>query len=399
MKLFLQYGYGMKQYTLDLAKLWNETNVIMSPRDTTAQQCSDWGKLFNDAGCNTYFDPQCFYPDNDVYNLPNYSYWNFANYHSLNKNIKKLLENVKHYNNEINSKIYLLPCNYKSYDDNWCKDYIKFAKMISETSKDVMGDKPRYLTLLMPSIFLLQKDEIYDNFVDSLSKLDIDGFYVLAEAFKSNYLIEEPSWVSNVLYICASLKLSGKKIIYGYGNHQLLPLALANIEAMASGTWVNVRTFNNRFIQDNSPKSRNIWVYHPHALSEYKLEFLDLAYNHGYLSSVFPETADYMGENINKLISSKVSPSSSGFKERDSFIHYLRCLSHQVEVLNTKSYSFTFSTYEMMLNTAESEISRLENLGFIHNERSFKSYIDINRSAIHRLDQKFGFALKMDWNK
>lgn len=33
MELYLQFGYGMKQLSIDLAEKWGKATVILSPRD------------------------------------------------------------------------------------------------------------------------------------------------------------------------------------------------------------------------------------------------------------------------------------------------------------------------------------------------------------------------------
>lgn len=170
---------------------------------------------------------------------------------------------------------------------------------------------------------------------------------------------------------------------------------------MASGTWQNVRSFTNRFIDSDidDQKRRSTWVYYPEALSEYKLSFMDWAFNNGYLLSMKSKDKDFMDESINKIFQASVSPSATGFKESDAFKHYLYCLKHQIELLNKNSYREAFSSYEMIMTTAEREIEILEKVGVYAQTRSFKNFIDVNRAAITRLNSNHGFALEMSWDE
>ena len=230
-------------------------------------------------------------------------------------------------------------------------------------------------------------------------ELNVDGFYIVAEALDKKYLIDSPMWLSNVLHLCATLKIAGKKVIYGYGNHQMLPLALLRVDAIASGTWLNVRSFTNRFVDTDEQKRKSTWVYYPESLSEYKMSFLDWAYNTGYLSTMKSGDKSFMDENYNKLFQSSVAPSATGFNETDAFKHYLCSLRHQIELLDKATYNEAFDSYSIILTTAEREIERLEKNAIFAQARSFKNFIDVNRAAITQLDRSHGFALKMSWNQ
>ena len=46
MQLYLQFGYGMKALTIDLAKKWGGVSVILSPRDMSPKQLEAWSKDF-----------------------------------------------------------------------------------------------------------------------------------------------------------------------------------------------------------------------------------------------------------------------------------------------------------------------------------------------------------------
>ena len=46
MNFFLQFGHGMKQMSIDLAKKWGEATVILSPRDIKPDQLAQWSPSF-----------------------------------------------------------------------------------------------------------------------------------------------------------------------------------------------------------------------------------------------------------------------------------------------------------------------------------------------------------------
>lgn len=401
MELFLQFGHGMKALTLDLSKKWNSTSVILSPRDTTPEQLTAWSVEFHKAGIKCYFDPQCYCPKSELKRLSQYSYWDSnlnTNLQQGNTIIDQRIQEIKKYNDIVKSETYILPSILNDYDPSWAKRFMLQSKRFVDAGHKYMGDKPLFATLALPKGFLVQSENTIEPILQEILDLDVDGFYVIAEALERKYLTDNPMWLSNILYICAAIKISGKKVIFGYGNHQLLPLSLLKADAMASGTWLNVRSFTNRFIDTDEQKRKSTWVYYPEALSEYKLSFMDWAFNHGYLASMKSKDKDFLDENINKIFQSSVPPSATGFNETDAFKHYLCCLRHQVSLLNRPSYQETFKSYEMLLTTAEREIERLEKCGVYAQARSFRDVIDVNRAALTQLDKGYGFLLKMSWD-
>ena len=50
MELYLQFGYGMKGITCELSRKWQETYVILSPRDISPLNLANWSGQFRQAG-------------------------------------------------------------------------------------------------------------------------------------------------------------------------------------------------------------------------------------------------------------------------------------------------------------------------------------------------------------
>lgn len=408
MKLFLQFGYGMKGLTLDLARKWGglSTSVILSPRDMGPGQLRAWSRDFEKANVQCYFDPQCYCPKQRSGKLPEYSYWNShfgtvvdSTGLRIEGQIDDQIKKIKGCNDIANTKAYILPSILQDYTDAWEYQYIARSQKIIESAQMNMQDKPIYATLALPKNFLLQRGDHIETFLEKICSWNADGFYLIAEAPEKKYLVDNPIWLSNILHICATLKLNGKKIIYGYGNHQLLLLSLVKVDALASGTWLNVRSFTNRFVGGNEQKRKSTWIYYPEALSEYKFSFLDMAGAMGVLSSMRPKDEDCLDEQTKILFDGNVPPSQTGVGETDAFRLYLCCLKHQVELLDKSSFKETLLAYQMILTTAEREIERLEGNGVFAQTRSFKDFIDVNRSAITLLQRDQGFALKHSWNQ
>ncbi|MGV2391402.1 MAG UNVERIFIED_CONTAM: hypothetical protein LVR29_34725 [Microcystis novacekii LVE1205-3] len=100
------------------------------------------------------------------------------------------------------------------------------------------------------------------------------------------YLVNDPMRLVNLMDLCAGIRLRGLTCIVGYASHQLIPLVLAKVNAIASGTYLNVRNFTtDKFDQANDELKESLFGILPNCLSEYKKEFLDLAKKAGVLAN------------------------------------------------------------------------------------------------------------------
>lgn len=403
MELYLQFGYGMKGITCELSRKWQETYVILSPRDISPLNLANWSGQFRQAGTQCLFDTQCYYPDATSPNLLQYTYWDS----SLSEKLlhlsdkgwtKQFLQKVKVYNDKAETTGYILPSIMEPYEDNWEKRFFTRTKNLVEAANEVyQKNKPIFMTLALPAKLLQGREENIEQLMNKLLKLDVEGVYIIAEPPEGQYLVDDPAWVYNILKICAMSKLARKMVIYGYGNHQMLALALTKINALASGTWLNLRHFTNRFREAEDIKRKSKWVYYPEAFSEYKMAFLDWAYNQGHKDALTPRDKVFMDDSFRKIMKADIQPSQTGFNERDSFIHYLMALHHQVELLRGNSYEEVLAAYEMMLNAARIENERLEKIHVYPQTRGFSEIIDVNRAAIEKLNEGYGLPLTMEW--
>ena len=88
-------------------------------------------------------------------------------------------------------------------------------------SADAMRDPAQIATLL-----------------ERIESWQVKNFYVVCEHPSGDYLVEDPNWLTSVLDLIAGIRL-----LIGYCNRQVLIAALSKANAIASGTWMNVRSF------------------------------------------------------------------------------------------------------------------------------------------------------------
>ncbi|NBH83363.1 hypothetical protein D7X88_11480 [bacterium C-53] len=398
MDLYLQFGHGMKQIAIDLSREWKGTTVILSPRDISPEQLRTWKGGFDKAGVKTLFDPQFYYPKSNHPGLLKYKYWDASFGTKLEGNNtfeEELIQAILEYNDIAGCNSFIIPSAMYEYDEGWINRWRKQCeKLINATKKYVIG-KRYILTLAFPENLLLQKEMEIERIIEEIEKYEVDGFYIVAYQPQKKYLVDTPMWLSNLLQICAAIKLSGKKVIMGYGNHQLLCLSAAGVDGMATGTYLNVRHFFNKFEKDDVIQRKSIWYYYPAAMSEYKMGFLDVAYNAGVLQQMKP-TKD-MDKGFVDLLFAGALPSATAFNETMAFKHYIHCVKIQVQNVSRETYQDTVAANEVMLEMAMRRIEYMEKNGVYAQARSFKDIVDVNRAALQRLDKVRGFQLKHEW--
>lgn len=397
MELYLQFGYGMKEISKDLLKKWGSGTVILSPRDTEPDQMQKWAREFRKVKGNHLLDPQLYYPKADHHRLTSHDYWPETFVTSLftgGKALKDVLKKLKDFNNASQTTGYILPGVYGTINEDW----FNVHESIVDASVGIMGDIERLATICIPSDCLRLKEEQLEAIISRTEDWNVDGYYIVAEHPNSQYLVDDPVWLSNLLVLCSGLKLQKRRVIVGYCSHQMLCLAAANVDAIASGTWLNVRVFGQHKFhedEDESTSRRAKWYYCPQSLSEYKIPFMDIAYKKGILGRMAPDPA--MNNDYPTVLFSGALPSSTSYKEGNAFRHFLHSLHLQCKNALRPTFRETVGAQEVLLATAEKYIRMLHANGIRGQDRDFANIIDVNRAALTILEDTRGFVLERQW--
>ena len=395
MELYIQMGHGMQSMSKELINEWGSGNLIISPVNIEQNKLCNFAKSITSIGGNVLFDPQMFYPKEGHTKLQAYDYWLQSNV-SITPDAGNLAINreLLRINNLIGSSQIILPGIEMKEND------IEYGlKWMSESAKYFSDktEKPLFATLCLYSE-TIRNASLIESLVERLKSVPVEGFYIIPAPSNGEYIVSDPLWMIGILKLITCLKLSKKKIIVGYTNHQGLVYSLANADGIASGNYMNTRSFiPSRFKipKDNDVKHKSTWYYFPMAFSEYKVAFLDVAMQRGFLDNFMPQ-----GEFINKyssMLFSGAQPSSTNYKEPNSFKHYLHCLKLQCDMLTKESYKDTFDTYEFMLNSAENHIKKFKKRGISGQNRDFAPAIETNRVAMCANDEDYGLKLHLDW--
>lgn len=395
MELYLQMGHGMQAMTQELVGVWGHGIVIISPVNIIQDKLSTFSEKIQSKGGQVIFDPQIFYPKDGKDKLQAYDYWpaegmSVTSAEDNNSINKELL----HLNTEISSSAIILP-GIEITEEN-ARDRIKLMKenaafFSAESNKTLLATLYLYPETIRNRAFI-------EGLVEELKSIPVDGFYVIPHSPNSEYIVSDHLWSINMLKLLTCLKLANKKVIVGYTSHQGLIYSLANIDAIASGNYMNTRSFEPGKFKSNNDKDikrKSTWYYLPSAFSEYKATLLDVAMQRGYIES-FSTKGEFVND-YSAMLFKGAQPSSTNYNETNSFKHYLHCMKVQCEMLTKETYAETYDTYEFMLNSADNQVKELKKHGMTGENRDFAPAVETNRIAMCANNEDYGLKLKFDW--
>ncbi len=397
MELYLQLGHGMQGLSQELIKKWGNGTAIISPVNLPQEKLLQFSTKMHLLGGDILFDPQMFYPKEGHIKLQAYDYWpgegcsitSVSTHENINRELLRI-------NNSIGTSMIILPGiemkeDTFEYNLEWVSDSAHYFSQ--KTDKELIGTVCLYPETIrnIASIEML---------TEALKQLPVSGYYIIPHPSNNEYIVSDPLWVIGMLKLISCLKLSKKKVIVGYSNHQGLIYSLAHADAIASGTYMNTRSFvpgKFKSPKDDDIKHKSTWYYLPSALTEYKAALLDVARQRGYFDMFFPQ-GEYKNP-YSEMHFKGAQPSSTNYNETNSFKHYLHCLRLQCILLSKKTYVSTYSAYEFMLNAAENQIKDIKKHGMSGQNRDFAPAIEANRIAMCANDEDYGFRLRLDWDK
>jgi len=400
MQMYLQYGFGMMEHCRHLIEEWNGGTVILSPRDLNKGQLTKLAKdIHTIPEGRVLLDPQFYLPHADHARLCKHEYWpiNYStNAFWQGPPLTDLLAKLYDLNNSLNSEAFILPGLLATrIDDNW----LETQRAILAGATALNSCIPLYATIALSADATCNNDQVV-RLMEEAEKWSPAGYYLVFEHPNGNYLVEDANWLANTIDIAAGLKLKGAKVVVGYCNHQMLLASCAKVDAICSGTWMNVRSFppgKFRVSYDEEIKQRATWYYCPQAFSEYKIPMLDLAHRLHILSQLQP-TNGFNNTYIAALFSG-AQPSSIGFTEREAFRHYLHCLRLQAGDSSRATFDDTVAKQTTLLDAAETLLETLAKSGIMGQKRDFRVNVDINRSALAAFVSTRGPVLRHRWSK
>jgi hypothetical protein len=398
MEMYLQFGHGMMAHTRELIRNWAGGTVVLSPRDLEVDQMQRLSSDVIRLNGQPLLDPQCYVRTADHHRLITHAYYQIYQSQSTNVIISgggaaRILRELAALVLPLGITRHILPGLLGNpVDEAW----FAFQERIIEEAPAHFGENPVLATVALSAESMADEDQV-EAVVERAAQWQVDGFYVIAEN-PLPYFTDNPLWLANLLILCAGLRLLDKRVIVGYCSHQMLCLAVANVNGMCSGTWLNVRSFSRgKFMMpaEDDVSRRAVWYYCPHALAEYRLPFLDLAKRMDILDEL--RSAPNLGSTYADPLFAGPDPSIVNWGEQRAFRHYLTCLHSQARRTRRDTYENTLEYNLNLLTTAETAIRRYRAHGIYGQNRDFDAFVDVNRGALTYFDRARGHQMRRRW--
>ncbi|MBU4511347.1 hypothetical protein KJ830_09920 [bacterium] len=401
MELFLQMGHQMKPHSLELLSKWGEGTVILSPKYMTLKQMKIIANDIQQRNGSVLVDPQFYMPRTSQEKLHLHSFWpqeyntnTFFNGRGVKEMINILLNE---YIYPLEASAFIIPT---LYLENTNEDWNNITERTISSLSNFQLSIPKYLTVCVGEE-LLKNEENTHLLIEQLENYPVNGFYIIPTHPNNSYLVENVSWLLNLLDLVSSLKLSGKKVIVGYSNHQLLFLSLAKVDAICAGSWLKTRMFPLGDFNENSDEQgggrRSIWYYCPQALSEYQVHYLDIAHRVGILQDMKPPEV-YESE-YSAILFNGAQPTTVDFKEKQAFRHYLNSLKTQCLEIPKETYGDTKSYLKMIFETAIDLTNYFRENGVRGKHRDFNNIGESNLSILDAFDNIRGLIYNAKWQE
>jgi len=393
MELYLQVGWGMMAHCRALIEEWGGGTVILSPRDLSRRQLIGLSGDLHDVGGAVLLDPQFYLPRADHHRLTSHSYWpeDYDTAAFAGEGRQVMMQELADLNKLLGTTHFIVPGERaETANDIWLESQWGFLTAVRETT-----DQPLIATLCLSGEAVRSEEQI-GLVMAQAERMNVPGYYLVTERPGLAYLVDDPSWLANTLDLAAGLRRLGANVIVGYSNHQQLIMACAGVNAIASGTWMNVRSFfpdKFRSTYEEEIKRRTTWYYCPQALSEYTLPFLDIGVRQGLRSELRPDPWTPYADSIFAVR----QPSASGWSESQAFRHYLAALCAQVQSSTCGNFDEAVTTHQALLGRAESNLNRFRENGIFSGERGFWGALNANRAALTMLERTHGPILRRRW--
>ncbi|MFA6811073.1 MAG: hypothetical protein WCR47_08460 [Desulfoplanes sp.] len=402
MDLYLQIGHGMMGHCRHLIEKWGEGTVILSPKNMTKAQILKFSSDIKKLNGSVLIDPQFYIPRSSQHNLHKHSFWPddfsstnaFFTGNGLDVFLRTFIED------------YVLPAACSALivpglllDDEVNEDWDTINHSIFDSLSKFNLSIPKYMTLCIGSNVFMSEDKTH-ALLEMVEDYPVEGFYLIPEHPGNDYLVDNVSWLFNVMDFVAGLKIKNKHIIIGYSNHQFLAFALAKADAICAGSWLKTRMFPRGDFdidEETSFGRKTTWYYCPQALSEYQVPFLDIASRAGILEQ-FKPSAIFGSQYADNLFTG-AQPTTVAFNEALAFRHYLHCLRYQCHDVSKNTYDETKTYLQLLFETASDLSDYFRSHGVRGKYREFSNVADTNLGLLDAFDSMRGLAFKTKWNE
>jgi hypothetical protein len=275
MAILAQSGYGRgnkidEAYQDDIIE-----GVIMSPRDERPDRLEasieKWGEDFPDL--KIFFDPQFYAATLNAPrdgHLVDYEYYSNNNAlgrtHFSGSSIRDYVQQCIDYQDdtfgEYLTKIISPSILFDSFQDYWSQVAINLSVESKDYHSSIDNAPPLLITLAVSETAFQNKESV-DEFLDAITELDVDGFYIIIRrnSLQLQHAIE-PHQFARLLYFCHVLAdLNDYELIVGYSDWHSFLLESVGVKYTACGWFQNLRQFSMARFQPSGGGRRPLKRY------------------------------------------------------------------------------------------------------------------------------------------
>jgi len=367
MKLYAQHGWGKGD---KIARGLDEhvvSGVILSPHDETPPDMESYVSKLAQAtgGPDLLFDPQLYVSlirNAAEGKLPQYNYYRqnlgLRDFTAL-RNVQQIVKESIDFQKNLELSHILSPtiCA-ESFTDRSAQVALTLAEESIEYWNGIDDDRPLLVSFVFAEFALAHNQQVSD-FLDTISLLEADGFYLLVDRNSPGYSQDfESTRLAQMLRIIYSLKRSRFEIVCGYSDFTNVLYSAVNADAGATGWTQKLKRFNRGRFQPSAGGRRPRDRYSSSKLinSIYITE-LDSCQDVQRLRAVKSNTP------YDRSFDGQSYPSGVSWSSEDAALHHWASISQILERVNQPTVRGRLEEISQRISTAQELYRDLTRLG------------------------------------
>lgn len=323
MSLFAQHGWGKKTKIQEGIRSGLIQGVVMSPRDESPSNLKSFLRdiRMDFPDVMRLVDPQLYaatiWPAN-AGKLPLYDHFEQrltpASFSVAR--IRELVQQTLCWQRELDVSAVVSPT---VMVDDLSSQWAQISMMLAqETASEQDGNQPLLISLVIGEDSLRQQRQV-DLWLNDLTELDVQGFYLVVKRTSESYRQHfEPEVLSQLLRVCYSLaELNEYRVVVGYADFVTLLLHVVGVEGTGAGWSGTLKQFNLRRFQPatGGSRARPRYSSFPMLNSIYMSE-LDAIHNAGLLEAVLS------GTPFDERFRQSLNPENVPWQPDDAALHH-----------------------------------------------------------------------------
>ncbi len=331
MTILAQHGYAKSDKIEQGISNGSIQGVIMSPRDELPVNLTDFLSSIPN-NIERLVDPQ-FYAGTilgaNVGKLQEYSHYtaNLTPASFSPAAIGQFVRDILDWQNNLNISAVVSPT---VIVDALSNRWAQIAMMLAQETVDQHSSNHPLLISLVIGEEALREVGLVDAWLDELTQLNVDGFYLVVRRSSEEYRQQyDPDVLSSLLRICYSLaEVNEYRVFVGYSDIVTLLLHAVGVTGTGAGWYTNLRQFGlRRFLPATGGRQpRPRYTSRPLLNSIYTTE-LNVIYNAGRIADVLSDT------NYDARFNGNQNPENVAWPQRDSALHHWSVLSEVTQTI------------------------------------------------------------------